>query len=575
MHMKDNSLQPISITELVNIGKTYRSLPPVLRKKIDILSRRVPLSQKKTLTIGVVGAFTRGKSSFINALLGIEILPTNLLPATAIPHVLVYGDELRIWSFQKKQKRIEEDITALTRYTALNSPNATEVLSILVEVPSSYLNRNLRIIDTPGIGAVFSDHYKISIQCIQECDLAIVILSSEPLISEVECQFIQEIRNKVGELVFVQTKIDREKNWSEKVQFNETVIRQRLGLSQAKIYPVSSDFLAQYRKNRLPKVYEASQFSSLEEKLELILKKDRRRLMDIKDKILIQTVAADLRKFLLKEIRQGNEKEKQLKARRQLWTGSEKISHQVRQQVKQNLLAAGRDSREFIESTHQEFLREFEAFVQIQELNTIQTMGQTVMNRYVENTREQIQRKVHQLRIERLARVLELVHREAGLKVVTKNLHHDLSPFQAAPIELENTVILKAKQNKSGTGLVVGATVGTLVLPLIGTAIGAVVGALVGNEMKSQEEIDLEATKNAIRAGTTTYIDSYFQMLTTHVQQETAEWMQSIVEQIEHGLRSEDEKRNRSLAKVEHDLSMCRRVLRFQESLLAKLMLFE
>lgn len=572
--MKDNTKYPVSLAEIVRIGETYRSLPPALRKKIDTLSQRVPLSQQKTLTIGVVGAFTRGKSSFINALLGIEILPTNLLPATAIPHVLVYGDELRIWSIQKKQKRTREDLQALARYTALRDPNATEVISLLIEVPSNYLSRNLRIIDTPGIGAVFSEHYKISIRCIQECDLAIVVLSSEPLISEVECQFIDEIKNKVSELIFLQTKIDREENWLEKVDFNETVIRSKIGLAKAKIYPISSDLLWQYRKDRQPKTYEASQFSAFEKKLERILQHDRPRLIDVKDKILIQTVAQDLSRFFLNEINRGKEKEKQLKAQKQQFVERQSKSSQISLPLKRNL-AAVNHMNDFMASTRQEFLHEFEAFIQIQELKTIETMGQITMDLYTKKTLEQIQDKVHQLRSESLARILDLLEREAGLEFAAKLLHGAPAPFPATPVPLQYQVVYKEERNQAGKGLAIGAAVGTLVFPLIGTAVGAVVGALVGNGLKVQPEIDLEATKNAIRNGTTSQIHAYFEKLTIHLQQEQAKWSQSVLQKIEHVIQLEDRKRSQLLANLENDLSACRRQLDFQVSLLTKLRLLE
>ena len=47
----------------------------------------------------VVGQFKRGKTTFINALLGENLLPTAIIPLTSIITILRYGDKLRIIAF--------------------------------------------------------------------------------------------------------------------------------------------------------------------------------------------------------------------------------------------------------------------------------------------------------------------------------------------------------------------------------------------------------------------------------------------------------------------------------------------
>ena len=47
------------------------------------------------LRLAVLGQFNRGKSTFINALLGMEILPTSVLPITSVPTVISFGNTNR------------------------------------------------------------------------------------------------------------------------------------------------------------------------------------------------------------------------------------------------------------------------------------------------------------------------------------------------------------------------------------------------------------------------------------------------------------------------------------------------
>jgi len=43
------------------------------------------------LYVAVIGEFKRGKTTLINALLGVELLPTGVLPVTAIPALVRFG----------------------------------------------------------------------------------------------------------------------------------------------------------------------------------------------------------------------------------------------------------------------------------------------------------------------------------------------------------------------------------------------------------------------------------------------------------------------------------------------------
>ncbi|TEB17527.1 Bacterial dynamin-like protein [Pelotomaculum sp. FP] len=49
---------------------------------------------QETFTLVILGEFKRGKSTFINALLGAQLLPTAIVPLTAIPTVIRYGESL-------------------------------------------------------------------------------------------------------------------------------------------------------------------------------------------------------------------------------------------------------------------------------------------------------------------------------------------------------------------------------------------------------------------------------------------------------------------------------------------------
>ena len=62
-------------------------------KLCNALERLVGKVSNTSFKIQIAGTFKNGKSTFINALLGEEILPAYALPCTAVINEVKYGDE--------------------------------------------------------------------------------------------------------------------------------------------------------------------------------------------------------------------------------------------------------------------------------------------------------------------------------------------------------------------------------------------------------------------------------------------------------------------------------------------------
>ena len=59
-------------------------------KRLGEITEKLTLEQ---FNLVVMGQFKRGKSTFINALIGAKILPTSIVPLTSIVTILRYGQE--------------------------------------------------------------------------------------------------------------------------------------------------------------------------------------------------------------------------------------------------------------------------------------------------------------------------------------------------------------------------------------------------------------------------------------------------------------------------------------------------
>ncbi len=64
------------------------------------------------------------------------------------------------------------------------------------------------MIDTPGIGSTYRHNTTATLNFLQQCDAALFLVSADPPITEVELEFLRQVREKVPRLFFFMNKID-------------------------------------------------------------------------------------------------------------------------------------------------------------------------------------------------------------------------------------------------------------------------------------------------------------------------------------------------------------------------------
>ena len=111
----------------------------------------------------VLGDLKRGKSTFINALIGEKILPSDVNPCTALLTVLRYGTEKRVTVYFKDAKPAERlDFSSFKQKYTIDPDEAKkleqeqklafpEVDYALVEYPLPLLEKGIEIVDSPGL----------------------------------------------------------------------------------------------------------------------------------------------------------------------------------------------------------------------------------------------------------------------------------------------------------------------------------------------------------------------------------------------------------------------------------------
>ncbi|MDD4365843.1 MAG: dynamin family protein, partial [Synergistales bacterium] len=220
--------------------------------------------------LAVLGQFKRGKSTLLNALLGADLLPTAVLPLTAIPTLIRWGDvsaaEVRFLDGDRKERlsgSVGELRAFLVRYVSEkeNPENRLDVKEVEIAYPSPLLQRGVVLIDTPGIGSTFRHNTETTLGFLSQCDAALFVLSADPPPTEAELAFLDQVRANVPHLVFVLNKVDylAPEEAGEVERFLRDLLTEKAGIDgETPIFPLSAKKALEARKRGDASLWEES-----------------------------------------------------------------------------------------------------------------------------------------------------------------------------------------------------------------------------------------------------------------------------------------------------------------------------
>ncbi len=259
----------LSLEKLIRDGSLTQALPEIR----DNL-------QAERFRLVVLGQFKRGKSTFINALLGERILPTDVIPVTAVITEIHHGAEAsaRVFFHEGEPKQVA--IPELEQYVseASNPKNVKKVDKVEVYYPAAMLEKGLIIVDTPGVGSIHEHNTRLTQEYLLQADAAVFIFSADPPLTELEKDFLRMLIPVVPHIIFVLNKSDYlEAHELEKVlHFNRSILEELLN-GQTEIVPISALKGLQAKLNRDDGRMNGSGLPALEQKLNDFLLQHRGR----------------------------------------------------------------------------------------------------------------------------------------------------------------------------------------------------------------------------------------------------------------------------------------------------------
>ena len=259
--------------------------------------------QKDDFKAIVIGEFKRGKSTFINALLGDEILPAFATPCTAVINEVKYADKEKAvlhfkdplpenadYSFKEEVKNhinrngktnippLPIDVKDLEDFVVIPDPAKDQKLSVSespyskVELfyPIEICKNGVTIIDSPGLNE-HGTRTKVTTDYLSQVDAILFVMSCQALCSQTEMDFIENKIRGYGheEIFFICNRFDeiREREKERVISYAKTKLAPLTSFGEAGIFFVSAADALDGKLDKNQELIEKSRMLPFEENL--------------------------------------------------------------------------------------------------------------------------------------------------------------------------------------------------------------------------------------------------------------------------------------------------------------------
>lgn len=169
------------LTRINRIADRWRLVE--FRPLIDAILTRL---EHPRYEIAVFGRVNSGKSSLLNHLVGVDVLPVGVTPITAVPTRLVKGSAISATIQFAEHEAREVDHSRLAEYASEdgNSGNRKHVTAITVRVSTAKLPEGVVLVDTPGIGSLALVGGAEAMAYLPRCDLGILLVDAAAALNQ-------------------------------------------------------------------------------------------------------------------------------------------------------------------------------------------------------------------------------------------------------------------------------------------------------------------------------------------------------------------------------------------------------
>ena len=165
-----------------------------IENRLEVVIDRL---QNHVFSIAIAGEFSTGKSTLINALLGVEILPTALKACTAVVTRVraVQANEVPsihiLYRKSGRRSASPKELGNILTFDALNQDDQPLEAEILVE-KGTILDRGIEIVDTPGVNDPEAHGEQVTLSYLPRADAIIYLTHAARSFKASEIDFIKD-----------------------------------------------------------------------------------------------------------------------------------------------------------------------------------------------------------------------------------------------------------------------------------------------------------------------------------------------------------------------------------------------
>lgn len=182
--------------ELRSLLLDERFLPSVaLRNLFEKLLRRA----KYPMEVAITGQFSSGKSTFLNALLSRDVLPTGITPVTSKVNFINYGPEYKLRVTYKNGAQEYHNIENISSFTDQREEEIDDIKYLSIYAPMEIL-KDISFVDTPGLNSQSLADTQTTQKVLRDVDgiiwLSLLDNAGKASESEILYEYMKEFKQK-------------------------------------------------------------------------------------------------------------------------------------------------------------------------------------------------------------------------------------------------------------------------------------------------------------------------------------------------------------------------------------------
>jgi GTPase SAR1 family protein len=259
-------------------------------------------------SIVVVGEFSAGKSTFLNAMMGNKYLPSTSSETTATVNLLKHrvqaqsGEGVRVYYKDGTEETYPEaSFETIEQFVSTKGDDvAQKINSVDLYLDSKFLEDGVTLVDSPGLNGVAGGHKELTESQIERSHAAIFMFSAVQPGSKSDFEFLSHLKSKCKNIIIVLNRIDGVNPSEQSVE--DVIIK------------LKGSFQTQFPNEKLPEIWPLSAFAALvarnSESLEYLDKV--KRTIEERAILLKNSRIEDFENRLLKFLTQGEKAKAEL-----------------------------------------------------------------------------------------------------------------------------------------------------------------------------------------------------------------------------------------------------------------------